>query len=629
MAELPEDDRTQSFVVLTKGTMVSHYRIVEKIGAGGMGEVYLADDTRLDRHVALKFLPPHLCQDEGCRARFIREAQAAAKLSHPNIVTVHEVSELHGRPYIVMEHVEGQSLLEVIKGPGLTPDRVINLVIQVCDGLTEAQKYGVVHRDIKPSNILIDSHGRAKLLDFGLAAVRGTDKLTKTGSTLGTLGYMSPEQASGRTVDERSDLFSLGVVLYETITGRRPFTGEDEAATLHAVTHETPQPLARFCAHVPDGLQQVVDKALQKDPSVRYQSASGMMADLRLLRRRSYDTDQTIKRPDAKSRYLLPVVGMVTLILILIAVGYFALERTRLSSGQVSTRWTNSIAVLPFRDFSANRDQEPFCDGMTDALIGRLSAIKDLKVISMTSVMRFKSPDRDLKKIGHDLQVEKILEGSIQRDSGAVRVRMQLINVEDDAQLWSDQYDSELKSVFTIQDDISRSIVEAMKIELLGGEETALVKRATNSEEAYGEYVQGRYHWRKRNEDAIKKAIEHFETAIKYDSNYALAYSGLADAWSVLPTHSFITTEDALPKAREAAEKALELDDRLGEAHVSMGLVLTNARSIRNQKRSFLKLSTLIPATSGRTYGTVTCLGVWENGMRACDDCSLPTSLTR
>ncbi|UCG61321.1 MAG: serine/threonine protein kinase, partial [Candidatus Zixiibacteriota bacterium] len=277
-ADEPHDDRTRSFVSLAAGTLISHYKIINKIGAGGMGEVYLAQDTQLDRQVALKFLPPHLCADEDCRKRFKREAQAAAKLDHPNIISVYEVSEYQGRPYFAMAHVEGRSLKEVAAGRDMTIEQILELAIQICQGLHAAHENGVTHRDIKPSNILIDSHGRARIVDFGLASVRDADQLTKTGSTMGTIGYMSPEQVQGKEVDHRSDLFSLGVVLYELITKQNPFRRDSEAATMKAVSDDHPEPLARYKSAVPDEAERIVSKLLAKNKLMRYQHADDVCA---------------------------------------------------------------------------------------------------------------------------------------------------------------------------------------------------------------------------------------------------------------------------------------------------------------------------------------------------------------
>jgi serine/threonine protein kinase len=314
----PDDDNTQSYIALTKGTMVSHYRIIQKIGAGGMGVVYLADDTELDRKVALKFLPPHLCQDEDCRKRFKREAQAAAKLSHPNIIHVYEVSEYQGRPFFAMEHVEGRSLREFTSGKDLSIEQVLELGIQICEGLNDAHEKGVTHRDIKPSNILIDSHSRVKIVDFGLASVVGSDQLTKTGSTLGTIGYMSPEQVRGKEIDHRTDLFSLGVVLYELITKQNPFKLDSEAATLKAVCDDTPHPVARYRADVPDGLQAIIDRALEKDKSTRYQTAADLLADAKRLPR---DTSAPHHVALPEKKHPLQTLLIVLSAIIVLAIG--------------------------------------------------------------------------------------------------------------------------------------------------------------------------------------------------------------------------------------------------------------------------------------------------------------------
>ncbi|UCG62249.1 MAG: protein kinase [Candidatus Zixiibacteriota bacterium] len=573
------DDSTRSFVALAKDTAVSHYRIINKIGSGGMGEVYLAQDTDLDRKVAIKFLSAHLCQDEDCRRRFRREAQAAAKLDHANIVTVHEVGEFNDRPYFVMQHIEGQSLRGLFKKEELPFERIIDLSIQICDGLREAHEAGITHRDIKPSNILIDNKGKPKLVDFGLATVKGTDKLTKTGSTMGTEGYMSPEQVEGKQVDQRSDLFSLGVVLYEMITGKRPFTGEYPQALTYAILHETPEPLARYKANVPDGLQQIVDRALEKNVETRYPNAAAMLTDLKRLRR-DYSGITTGGRAVLRTLLKPLPIAIISLIVVGIAVaGYFLTDlfsrRPEATTTATSdTQLANSIAVLPFRDLSPDKDQDFFCEGMTDAIIGRLSSIRNLKVISLTSVLRFKSPDRDLKQIGADLGVSTILEGTILKDRDSIRIRAQLINVADDDHLWTDHYDREVKSVFAVQDDISQAIAEVMEVTLLSDDQPNLAARGTENMAAYNAYLQGRYFWRKCAEKHLRKAIEYFRKAIELDPDYALAYSGLVDAWIDLIAYGGLSEQeesDALSESKQAVEKALSLNDRLAEVQASQG----------------------------------------------------------
>ena len=397
------DDGTRTHVTLTSGTMVSHYRIIEKIGAGGMGEVYLAEDTELNRKVALKFLPLHLCQDADCRARFKREAQAAAKLDHPNIVSVFEVGEFQGRPFFSMQHVEGQTLKEVLTGKALSLDRILEIGIQVCEGLNAAHDKGITHRDIKPSNILIDSHGRARIVDFGLASVIGSDHLTKTGSTLGTIGYMSPEQVRGENVDHRTDLFSFGVVLYEMITGHAPFKADSEAATLLAISNTKPELLARFRREVPSEIQIIVDKALDKNVGTRYQHADDLATDLKRLS--TIGVRQQQPRRDLWNRYVVTAAVAV----LLIVVGYWGVTKFLTKDGQKPESARKMLAVLPFENLGSPED-EYFADGITDEITGKLATIRDLGVISRTSTMQYKKTTKNLRQIAKELGVDYILE---------------------------------------------------------------------------------------------------------------------------------------------------------------------------------------------------------------------------
>ncbi len=526
-----DSDKTKSVAILTQGMLVGHYRIVEKIGAGGMGEVYLAEDTELNRKVALKFLSPHLYQDADCRARFKREAQAAAKLNHPNIVTIHEVSEFNGRPFFAMEHVEGQSLRELIKAKELPIERVIELAIQICEGLHKAHQSGIVHRDVKPANILIDADGRAKILDFGLAFVAGTDHLTKAGSTLGTVGYMSPEQVRGEIVDHRADIFSLGVVLYELITERQPFKGDNDIATLRNITDQEPEPLERYKAGVPDGLQGILAKALAKDKNLRYQHVDDLLVDLKGVCRQ-------------------PTLQILTK--------------------------QPSIAVLPFANLSSDLEQEYFCDGMAEEIINALSQLENLRVIARTSAFSFKGKNEDVREIGRKLGVETLLEGSVRKAGNHLRVTAQLIAAKDGSHLWSDRYDKEMKDVFAIQDEISLAIVDRLRIKLLGDEKDDLVRSRARNVEAYNLYLQGRYCWNKRMPKEFKRAIKYFDLAIEKDATYALAYAGLASTYVVLPQFVALPSKEIVPKAEAAARRALQLDPTLAEPHAVLGLIKIN-----------------------------------------------------
>jgi len=582
------DDTTRTHIQLTHDTVIGHYRIIDKIGAGGMGEVYLAEDTELNRKVALKFLPPHLCQDADCRARFKREAQAAAKLNHPNIVTIHEVSEFNGLPYIAMEHLEGQSLRELIAQKNFSLSRAIDIAIQLCEGLQEAHSRGIVHRDIKPSNITCDGKGRCKILDFGLAAVKGDKKLTKSGSTLGTLHYMSPEQTRGEEVDRRSDIFSLGVLLYEMITGQLPFKGDYDPAVLYAIGFTEPEPLARYKSGVPDELQRIVSKMLAKDVSRRHQTAADLIADLRSTRLEESD------RKRSRSG-LLAVAAAVSVVAV---VSYFVVAEFTRTAHSAPQGWSNSVAVLVFRDLSPARDQEYFCEGMTDEIISRLSAIRQLKVTSVQSVLGFRGSDLNLKEIGRKLGVENILEGSIQKDRDSIRISAQLIRVNDDAHIWSDRYYHQAGGVFDIQNDIARSITQVLEATLVGAKEVTALPRGTSNLEAYNEYALGRFLWRKRTEKDLRAAIKHFENAIALDPFYAQAYSGIGDSWVSLPNYGKVNHADVLPVVDSASRKAIALDDNCAEAHATRGNYLRNIGDYPGADKEFRRALELNPGYS-------------------------------
>ena len=556
----PDDDKTRTHVVLTKGTMVSHYRIVEKIGAGGMGEVYLAEDTKLNRVVALKFLSGFLSQDEDQRKRFAREAQAAARLGHANIVAIYEVGEHQGRPWFSMENVEGTSLEHLIELGDIPEDRIIELAMGICNGLRKAHETGIVHRDIKPSNILVDPDGCPRVLDFGLAVVRGTDKLTQNGSTLGTIGYMSPEQVEGKEVDSHSDLFSLGVVLYELLTGRNPFRRDSHAATFKAILQDDPQPITRYKSDVSDGLQHIILKLLQKRQELRYQSAADVNKDLRRL-------------------------------------------RTELEHGPPTEKRQPSIAVLPFTNLSADPEQEYFCDGLTEEIISALAYVRDLRVVSRTSSFSFRDTREDIREIGRKLNVSTILEGSIRKAGNRIRITAQLIDTESGFHLWTEKYDREMEDVFAIQDDVTASIVGALHPELLHKKATNTRLQTANME-AYNEYLLGLAFWNKRTDDGLMKSLDHFTRAVSLDPTYSMAYCGIADAYNVMAGYCVIHPRTGLQKSMEAVQKALELDPNNGEAHGSLAINLWELnQAISEAENAFGKALDLNP-NSARTMNS-------------------------
>jgi len=591
------------------GKTISHYRILEKIGEGGMGVVYKAEDIRLGRTVALKFLPPELTRDAQAKERFIREARAASALDHTNICTIYEINEADGQTFIAMAYVEGESLQERIQAGPMDPDEVLGIAIQIARGLGEAHEKGIVHRDIKPANIMMSAKDQAKIMDFGLAKLIGTREITEGESTPGTIAYMSPEQSRGEGVDHRTDIWSLGVVLYEMLTGQRPFKGDYYQAVVYSILNEEPEPVHRVRPDLPPGLRKIIARALAKDMYRRYQSTAQLIDDLQRVREglRTGHPAGTEQR-FSWSRVLVAVTVLAVLIGMAIS---FSLLKSFITSRrtpveefgrQTALDWQNSIAVLPFRDFSPGQDQEYFCDGMTEAIIGKLSGLPDLKVISMTSAMRYKSPQRDLRKIGQELGVATILEGSVQREDSRIRVRAQLINTADDAHLWTQTYDRELASVFAIQDEISQAIVDVMKIKLLGDEWGSLVRRPTDNIEAYNAYVQGRFLWNKRTEENLYRAIEYFEEAIALDPAYAQAYAGLADVYAVMPSNIDYPQEEAIPQIRRAALKALELDSTLAEAHSSLALALEMEGNREDAEKALQKAIQLNPGYAYAHY---------------------------
>ena len=518
-------------MTLAAGSRLGPYQIVSQLGAGGMGVVYQATDPRLKRTVAIKLLPPDLTKDETAKQRFLQEAIAASALDHPNICNIHEINETDdGQLYLVMAHYEGETLKERIsKGP-LELDDAIGIATQVGEGLAEAHKAGIVHRDIKPANLLVTKTGVVKILDFGLAKLVGLEGVTQTGTTVGTVAYMSPEQARGQEVDHRTDIWSLGVVLYEMLAGTPPFAGENLLSLSNAIVDGEPSLLtgASSSAHG------VVTKALNKDKAKRYLSVADLLTGLRALQSGS----------DAAT-VAAPIQADVP-----------------------------SIAVLPFVNMSADPEQEYFCDGMAEEIINALTGLEGLHVAARTSAFQFKGQNLNVAKIGQELHVGAVLEGSVRKAGNRLRITAQLINVGDGFHLWSERYDRNMDDIFAVQDDIARTVVEKLKVKLLGGTDTLLVKRPTDNVEAYNLVLQGRYHANRTTRAASEKAIECFTQALALEPTYAQAQAGIARVQVVRALVSLAAPQSVMPEAKEAALKALALDETMADAHELLGIVL-------------------------------------------------------
>jgi serine/threonine protein kinase/tetratricopeptide (TPR) repeat protein len=526
------------------GKTISHYRILEKLGEGGMGVVYKAQDTKLDRIVALKFLSAQALGSEEEKTRFVNEAQAAAALDHPSICTVHEIDEADGRIFIVMAYVEGLSLKGKIEHGPLEFEEVLRIAIQVAEGLQEAHEKGIVHRDIKSGNIMVTSRGQARIMDFGLAKIAKGKLVAGELMKSGTVAYMSPEQASGGSIDLRTDIWSLGVVLYEMVAGQLPFKGDYSEAVIYSILNEEPEPLTGLRASVPRNLQRIVSRSLAKNPGERYQHTNDMLAHLRSVRKK--------------------------------------LKSGSFTEEAVGVRPQPSIAVLPFSNLSADKEQEYFCDGMAENLINALTHVEDLRVVARTSAFSFRGKEIDVREIGRKLKVETLLEGSVRKAGSRLRITAQLINVVDGYHLWSERYDRDIgemccpEDIFTIQDEISLAVVDKLKVKFLGKEKAKLVKRHTKNLEAYDLYLKGRFFWSKRTKEGYRKSLEYFQRAIDRDPTYALAYVGIADCYDLLGWYDHLPPEEAFAKAKAAAERALEMDDTLAEANASRGWISTN-----------------------------------------------------
>src|SRR6266498_1133540 len=608
-------------MTLTAGAKLGRYEIRSQLGAGGMGEVYLAFDTELDRTVAIKILPETLVSDPKRLQRFIQEAKAASALNHPHILTIYEVGTSGNSPFIVTEFIDGKTLRRLILNGSLSLNEILDVAIQTAGALVDAHAAGIIHRDIKPENIMVRRDGYIKVVDFGLAKLTEPSIIdneaatramvnTHEGMVVGTANYMSPEQAKGTKVDERTDLWSLGAVLYEMISGHPPFEGKTPTEIISLILQKEPAPLTRYTHEVPAELERIVSKALTKNREERYQTARDLLIDLRNLKRKlevDAEIDRTVA-PELRSgpamtsgqatvatvsggaaatapagafpasssaEYIVSGIKQhklaATIAVLLLVIGGISLGLyLRARNADVAI---DSIAVLPFQNRSTEADTEYLSDGLAESLIYRLSQLPNLKVSPTSSVFHYKGREIDPVKVGQELGVNAVLSGRMVQRGDNLTISAELIDVRYNKLLWGEQYDRKMSELLQTQREIAREIVDKLKLKV-SGEEKGLAKHYTESNEAYQLYLKGRFYWNKRNADALRKSVEYFNQAIEKDPNFALAYAGLADAYCVFPTYSAASPRESYPQAKAAAKKAMEIDDTLAEPHASLAWVL-------------------------------------------------------
>jgi serine/threonine protein kinase/Tfp pilus assembly protein PilF len=565
------------------GQTISHYRILEQLGAGGMGVVYKAYDNRLDRALALKFLPEELAQEPQALERFRREARAASALNHPGICTIYDIGEQDGHAFIAMEFIDGETLRSHINGKPLPLEEVLGLGIQIAEALEAAHAEGIIHRDIKPANIFVTWRGQTKVLDFGLAklvpkgiadaqansGIELRDSASIVGIISGTPSYMSPEQVRGDDLDQRTDVFSFGLLLYEMATGRQAFAGGTGGVVIEAILTRPPIAIRRINPAIPPKLEEIIDKALHKDRDRRYQHAADLRSELQRLKQ---EIDSGYRSGSAESRRSGLTANASRFATGARSQSYISQTGT-VRAARVS-KTINSLAVLPFENVSRDPDNEYLSDGIAGSLINILATVPRLRVIAQSTVLRYKGRIIDPQGVGRELDVRAVLTGRIMQSGGSLRIGAELVDVATGSRLWGAQYDRKPGDIFIIQDEISGEISGKLRLQLTRAEKKRLTRRQTEDAEAYQLYLKGRHHWNRWTEEGFYKAIDYFEQAAQKDPTYALAYTGLAESYVLLGWNSYLPPKDAFPKAKTAAIKALQLDEDLGEAHTPLAAVL-------------------------------------------------------